>query len=75
MNHYRIRFNRRRGQPGYGSVDHVWRVFENENQFLVKHIIIDVPSWSEDDGQDWHIACDGYLKIKGDVAVIKPQQI
>jgi uncharacterized protein CbrC (UPF0167 family) len=74
MNHYRIRFNRSRGQPGRGSIDHVWRVFENQNEFLVKHVIIDAPSWTEQDGEDWNVACDGYLKIKGDVAVITYQQ-
>ena len=29
MNKYHIRFNKSRGQPGRGSMDHVWRVFEN----------------------------------------------
>lgn len=70
MNHYRIRFNKSRGQPGRGSIDHVWRIFEGANELLVKHVIIEVPSWSEAEGPDWNIACNGYLHLKGDVAVI-----
>lgn len=61
MNKYLIRFNKTRGQPGRGSEDHVWRVFENGRELLVKHVRIQVPSWSEADGPDWNIACEGTL--------------
>lgn len=69
MNKYHIRFNKTRGQPGRGSVDHVWRVFENEKkEYLVKHFKINVPSFSETTGNgtgndDWNIACQGYLTL------------
>jgi hypothetical protein len=63
MNKYLIRFNKSRGQPGRGSLDHVWRVFENDKEYLFKHVKINVPSYSERSGEDWNIACDGFLTI------------
>ena len=63
MNHYLIRFNKSRGQPGRGTEDHVWRVFENEKEYLFKHIKINVPSQSERTCDDWNISCDGVLVI------------
>ena len=61
MNKYLIRFNKSKGQPGRGSVDHVWRVVENGKEHLAKHVRIQVPSWSEADGPDWNIACKGRM--------------
>lgn len=61
MKQYLIRFNKNRGQPGRGSVDHVWRVFENGKEHLAKHVRIQVPSWSEASGADWNIACNGHM--------------
>jgi hypothetical protein len=67
MNQYHIRFNKSRGQPGRGSKDHVWRVFENgTKEYLFKHINISVPCHDEvtGDGQgndDWNFACKGHL--------------
>jgi hypothetical protein len=61
MNKYLIRFNKSRGQPGRGSEEHVWRVFENGQEILAKHVRIQVPSWSEADGPDWNIACIGTM--------------
>lgn len=58
-----IRFNKTRGMPGRGSLEHVWRVFEDGKEYLFKHVKIDVPSWSEQTGEDWNIACDGLLTI------------
>lgn len=62
-NKYLIRFNKSRGMPDRGTVDHVWRVFENGQEFLFKHINIQVPVWDETDGIDWNIACEGYMEI------------
>lgn len=72
MNHYSIRFNKTRGQPGRGTQDHVWRVFENRKEYLFKHVKINVPSYSERDGEDWNIACDGILEIdrENSIAII-----
>lgn len=64
MNKYLIRFNKTRGMPGRGTVDHVWRVFENDKEFLFKHVKINVPSFSEmSEGPDWNIACNGVMTI------------
>lgn len=64
--HYSIRFNKTRGQPGRGTLQHVWRVFEdNKKEYLFKNVRINVPSYSEKElnGEDWNIACDGTLEI------------
>lgn len=66
MNHYLIRFNKSRGQPGRGSEQHVWRVFENGREYLARHVRINVPSWSEADGPDWNIACRGVMQWYND---------
>lgn len=65
MNKYRIRFNKSRGQPGRGTADHVWRVFEGEREYLFKHLNITVPvqSEKEEHSEDWNIVCNGYLSI------------
>ena len=60
---YAIRFNKTRGQPGRGSLDHVWRVFENGKEYLFKHVQINVSSHSERDGEDWNIVCQGVMVI------------
>jgi hypothetical protein len=68
MNQYLIRFNKSRGQPGRGTPEHVWRVFENgENgkEYLFKHLEINVNSRSKqsENGEDWNIYCEGILTI------------
>jgi hypothetical protein len=63
MNKYRIRYNKSRGQPGRGTVDHVWRVFDGPKEYLVKHFKIEVPSFSEkeDNSEDCNVVCYGTL--------------
>jgi hypothetical protein len=63
MNKYLIRFNKTRGMPGRGTVDHVWRVFENGKEYLFKHIQINVPCHDERTGEDWNMACTGLMTI------------
>lgn len=63
MNKYLIRFNKTRGMPGRGSKDHVWRVFENNKEYLFKHFQVNVPTYSEQTGEDWNVACHGYMTI------------
>jgi hypothetical protein len=64
MNKYHIRFNKSRGQPGRGTMDHVWRVFENgDKEYLFKHVKINVPSFDEATGEDYNICCSGFLTI------------
>ena len=67
MSKYHIRFNKSRGQPGRGSIDHVWRIFEDGNkEYVVKHFKINVPSYSEVTGDglghdDWNVTCEGTI--------------
>ena len=63
MSRFCIRFNQSRGQPGRGTVEHVWRVFENGKERLFKHLRITVPVWDERDGEQWNICCNGVLTI------------
>ena len=65
MNKYCIRFNKSRGSPGRGTLDHAWRVFENDKEYLFKHFKINVPSTSEKDenGADWNLVCYGIMSI------------
>lgn len=65
MNKYSIRFNKSRGQPGRGTEDHVWRVFENDKEYLFKNFKLNVPSESERDpnGKDWNLTCFGFMII------------
>lgn len=65
MNTYQIRFNKTRGQPGRGTADHAWRVFENGKEYLFKNLDISVPIKSEKDanGADYNIVCQGFLSI------------
>ena len=67
---YLIRFNKSRGQPGRGTVDHVWRVFEDGKEYLFKNFVINTHSWSEVDtnGGDWNVACEGTLTIDRDTS-------
>ena len=68
MSKFLVRFNKTRGQPGRGSLDHVWRVFEDDKEYLFKHVRINVPSWDEQTGEDWSIACEGRLLIDRDTS-------
>jgi hypothetical protein len=70
MNKYSIRFNKTRGQPGRGTNDHVWRVFENGKEYLFKNLNITVPVHSEKDenGADYNICCHGVLTIDRDTS-------
>jgi len=65
MNTYHIRFNKTRGKDGRGTVDHVWRVFEEEKEYLFKNLDITVPVKSEKDknGVDYNITCYGVMTI------------
>ena len=65
MNQYAIRFNKTRGEPGRGTIDHAWRVFENGKEFLFKNLDIQVPVKSAKDknNQDYNIVCEGIMTI------------
>jgi len=65
MNKYRIRFNKSRGQEGRGTMDHVWRVFEGDKEYLVKNFKLNVDSFSEkeENSEDWNVCCYGVLEL------------
>lgn len=70
MNKYLIRFNKSRGTPGRGTEDHVWRVFENNKEFLFKNFVLNVPSKSEKEqnSEDWNVCCYGIMVIDKDTS-------
>lgn len=80
MNKYHIRFNKSRGQQGRGSLNHVWRVFENGEEYLFKHVRINVPCYDEITGDghgndDWNFSCEGFMTIdkKTSTAIINAE--
>jgi hypothetical protein len=60
---FQIRFNKTRGMPNRGSVDHVWRVFEDGKEYITKHVEINVPCRGEKTGDDWSMCCEGKMTI------------
>ena len=68
MNKYLIRFNKTRGHPGRGTLQHAWRVFENDREYLFMHLKINVPVTDERTGEDWNICCYGNLTIDHDTS-------
>lgn len=58
-----IRFNKSRGLPGRGSADHVWRVFDDDKEYVLKNVQINVPSWGAKTGEDWSICCEGTIRL------------
>jgi hypothetical protein len=67
---YLIRFNTKHAGSPF-----VWRVLQDSNEFLVKGVRINVPTWDEQsiEGNEtkWNIACLGTLTIENDIAYIE----
>jgi hypothetical protein len=73
---FRIRFNQSRGQPGRGTVDHVWRVFdETGKETICKNIVINTRSWGERDGDNWNICCEGEIEIERATSTVYIQRL
>ena len=68
MNKYLIRFNKSRGQPGRGTDEHAWRVFENGKEYLFKHLKINAEITDEQTGSDYNICCYGIMTIDRDTS-------
>ena len=71
---FRVRFNKSRGQPGRGTPEHVWRVFdETGKEWLCKHVTLIVPSRSEKEAnsEDWNMVCEGEMVIDRETSTIK----
>lgn len=70
MNKYYIRYN-----THCGETSNIWRVFENEVEYLVNQLDIQVPVTSaktvENGVIKWNIYCEGTMKIINGVAIIK----
>ena len=63
---YRIRFNKTAGQPGRGTIDHKWRVFdETGKEWLCKAVRLQAVAWTEIDpnGVDWNMVSEGTMHI------------
>jgi len=65
-----VRYNKSRGQAGRGSVDHVWRIFDNDKEYVVKNVRINVPSWGAKTGEDWSICCKGVITVDKETSTI-----
>ena len=68
MSEYVIRYNQTRGQPGRGTVDHVWRVFEDGKEYLTKNVEINVPCRGAKTGGDYSMVCEGKMTINRDTS-------
>ncbi len=58
-----VRYNQTRGKPGRGTVDHVWRVFEDGKEYLTKNVEINVPCRGAKTGADYSMVCEGKMTI------------
>jgi hypothetical protein len=65
-----IRFNKSRGEKNRGTVDHVWRVFEDDKEYLCKNVKINVPSFGAETYGDWSICCEGKMEINKETSTI-----
>jgi len=65
-----VRFNKSRGQVGRGSIDHVWRIFDNDKEYVVKNVQINVPSWGAKTGEDWSMCCEGIITVDKETSTI-----
>jgi hypothetical protein len=63
MSEYVIRYNQTRGKPGRGTVDHVWRVFEDGKEYLTRNVEINVPCRGAKTGGDYSMVCEGKMTI------------
>ena len=68
MSEYVIRYNQTRGQPGRGTVDHVWRVFEDGKEYLTKNVEINVPCRGAKTGGDYSMVCEGKMTLDRDTS-------
>lgn len=70
MSKFMIRFNKSRGEKNRGTVDHVWRVFEDDKEYLCKNVRINVPSFGAKTQGDWSICCEGKMEINKETSTI-----
>ena len=61
---YRVRYNKTAGQPGRGTVDHKWRVFDEDGkEYICKAVRIQSVAWTDIDpnGVDWNMVTEGTM--------------
>jgi hypothetical protein len=51
-------------------MDHVWRIFENEKEFLAKNVKINVPCYGAQTGEDFSMCCTGIMIIDRETSTI-----
>jgi len=74
LSSFEIRYNKTKGLPNRGTVDHVWRVFEDGKEYLCKNIVINVPSYGAPTGEDHSICCIGVSSIDRETSTITINQ-
>lgn len=54
-------------------MDHAWRVFADDKEYVVKHVEIGVPSRGQKELQsdDWNIICEGQMLLDRTTSTIK----
>jgi len=70
---YRVRYNKTAGQPGRGSIEHKWRVFdENNKELLCKNVVLKALAWTDMDpnGVDHNIVTEGEIQIDREHSII-----
>ena len=70
---FRIRYNKTAGQPGRGSKEHVWRVFdENNKEYICQNIFMKNESWGEKEEltPDYNIVTNGEIQIDKEKSLI-----
>ena len=60
---YHVRYNKRHGQPGWGSNEHVWRIIGPDDHDVVKEVIINVPCRGMKTGMDYSMVCHCVLSF------------
>jgi hypothetical protein len=63
---FRIRYNKSAGQPGRGTIDHKWRVFdETGKEWICKRVWLLAHSHTEADpnDHDWNFVTTGTMHI------------
>jgi hypothetical protein len=51
-------------------MDHVWRVFDDNKEYVVKNVRIDVPSWGAKTGEDFSKCCEGVVTVDKETSTI-----
>lgn len=53
-------------------MDHAWRVFVDQKEYVVKNVVINVPSRGEKEplSDDWNIVCEGQMALDRDTSTI-----